>query len=94
MSSVYDMVIRKRSISSKTTIESILHLTFIKRNNEVQATNRPFSYPIKESGSSDIFIHFYSKDFRLNDVTASIPIVQIRKFYIMYQKHRSIQILF
>ena len=37
-------------------------------------SNRPFSYSTKEPGSSDIFIHFYAIEARLNGVRASIAI--------------------
>ena len=45
-------------------------------------TNRPFSYSTKESGSSDIFIHFI-REVRSSGVRAPIAIVHIRKFFKM-----------
>ena len=52
--------------------------TCVKRVRYSNHNNRPFSYPKKESGSSDILNIFMHK-VRLNDVRTAISIVQNRK---------------
>ena len=49
-------------------------------------TDSPFSYSTKEPGSSDISINFYTREFILIGVKASITIVHIRKFFEINKK--------
>ena len=56
--------------------------------------NRPFSYSVKETGSSVIFIHFFIRDFRWSGIGASVTIVQESKIQKRLAKYRSILILY
>ena len=57
---------------------------------DIAYDNRPFSYSAKESGSSFIFMHFYTRDL-IECVRASITIANILQ---NVAKYRSIEILF
>ena len=47
--------------------------------------NRPFSYSTKESGSSVIFTHFYTRRSMEWRKRAFITIVHVRKFFKLHQ---------